>query len=245
MRTRAVAESSHPAHPGKWSGMKLSVLMPVFNEVSTIAAVVERVQAVPIDQEIVLVNDASSDGTSEVVDQLAQSGVKIIHHRSNHGKGAAIRTALEAATGEVIVIQDADFEYDPQDLPGLMAVIAGGQADVVYGVRSLKSQKILMRFGNEFVTLVANLLYGQHLKDVETCYKMMRRDIALSLDLECRRFDVEVEITAKLIRAGHLICELPIHYTARYENKKLSPLDGLPAIRALWKYRAWKRVRQG
>ena len=199
--------------------MKLSILMPVFNEVSSIAAVVKRVQAVPLDLEIVLVNDASSDGTSYVVDKLACAGLKIIHHPSNHGKGAAVRTALEAATGDVIVIQDADSEYDPEDLPRLMTPIAEGQADVVYGVRSLKTQKLAMRLGNKFVTLVANVVYGQRLKDVETCYKMMRRDIALSLNLECCRFDVEVEITAKLLRAGYVIQEIPISYTARYENK--------------------------
>ncbi|MEP7356479.1 MAG: glycosyltransferase family 2 protein, partial [Anaerolineales bacterium] len=208
--------------------MKLSVLMPVFNEVATIAPVVERVLAVPVELEIVLVNDASSDGTFEIVEPLARPGLKIIHHPTNRGKGAAIRTALEAATGEVIVIQDADFEYEPQDLPRLMAPIAAGVADVVYGVRSLASQRRLMRWGNQFVTAAANALYGQRLKDVETCYKMMRREVALGLALECRRFDVEVEITAKLIRAGYTIHELPIQYTARYENKKLSPLDGLP-----------------
>ena len=220
--------------------MKLSVLMPVFNEVSTIIPVVERVLAVPLDQEIVLVNDASSDGTSHLADQLASPRVKIIHHRVNHGKGAAIRTALAAATGELIVIQDADFEYDPQDLPRLAAAIESGPAQVVYGVRSLASQRLVMRLGNEFVTWTTNVLYGARLRDVETCYKMMRREIALGLDLECRRFDVEIEITAKLIRAGYAIHELPIRYTARYENKKLSPLDGLPALLALWKYRRWK-----
>jgi glycosyltransferase involved in cell wall biosynthesis len=220
--------------------MKLSVLMPVFNEVSTIIPVVERVLAVPVDQEIVLVNDASSDGTADIVAPLARSRIKVIHHPVNHGKGAAIRTALAAATGDLIVIQDADFEYDPQDLPRLVAAIEAGPAQVAYGVRSLASQRLVMRLGNEFVTWVANRVYGVRLKDVETCYKMMRREIALGLDLECRRFDVEVEITAKLIRAGHAIMEVPISYTARYENKKLSPLDGLPALRALWKYRRWE-----
>jgi glycosyltransferase involved in cell wall biosynthesis len=224
--------------------MKLSVLMPVFNEVSTIIPVVERVLAVPLDQEIVLVNDASSDGTADIVAPLARPRVKIIHHPVNHGKGAAIRTALAAATGDLIVIQDADFEYDPQDLPRLVAAIDAGPAQVVYGVRSLASQRLVMRLGNEFVTWAANVLYGQRLRDVETCYKMMRREVALGLDLECRRFDVEVEITAKLIRAGHAIHELPIRYTARYENKKLSPLDGLPALRALWKYRTWEPGRR-
>lgn len=220
--------------------MKLSILMPVFNEATTIAAVVERVQAVPLDKEIVLVNDASSDGSGGIVDQLASPQVRVIHHPINRGKGAAICTALEVATGDVIVIQDADFEYDPQDLPCLLAPLAAGQADVVYGVRSLKTQKPIMRFGNWSVTWVTNLLYGQHLRDMETCYKMMWREIALGLQLECRRFDIEAEITAKLSRAGHVIREVPIQYTARYDNKKLSPLDGIPTMQALWKYRRWK-----
>lgn len=220
--------------------MKLSILIPVFNEATTIAEVVTRVQAVALEKEIILVNDASSDGSAQIVDQLASSQVRVLHHSTNHGKGAAIRTALEAATGEVIVIQDADFEYDPQDLPCLLAPLAARQADVVYGVRSLASQKPIMRFGNWCVTLATNLLYGQHLRDMETCYKMMSREIALSLELECRRFDIEAEMTAKLLRAGYAIQEVPIHYVARYENKKLSPLDGIPTLQALWKYRRWK-----
>ncbi len=214
--------------------------MPVFNEAPTIAAIVERVRAVPLDKEIVLVNDASSDGTHSIVEDLTGPDIKVIHHPINRGKGAAIRTGLEAATGDVVVIQDADLEYDPNDFPRLVAPIAEGKANVVYGVRSLDTQRTVMRFGNNFLTLVTNVMYGGHLKDMETCYKMMRREIALSLDLECRRFDVEAEISAKLLRAGHKICELPIRYTARYENKKLSPSDGMPAVRALWKYRNWK-----
>jgi len=219
--------------------MRLSILMPVFNEAATVAAVVARVQAVPLDQEIVLVDDASSDGTPAIVDRLASDRVKVMHHTVNRGKGAGIRSALDAATGDVIVIQDADFEYDPQDLPALLEPIAAGRADVVYGVRSLHTQRLVMRLGNRFVTLVTNLLYRRRLSDMETCYKMMRREIAQRLDLECRRFDVEAEITAKLVRAGHSILELPIRYEARYENKKLSPLDGLPTLRALWRYRGW------
>lgn len=219
--------------------MRLSILMPVYNEAATVAAVVARVQAVPLDHEIVLVDDASSDGTPAIVDRLASERVKVMHHAVNRGKGAGIRSALDAATGDVIVIQDADFEYDPQDLPALLAPIAAGRADVVYGVRSLHTQRLVMRLGNRFVTLVANLLYRRRLSDMETCYKMMRREIAQRLDLECRRFDVEAEITAKLVRAGYAILELPIRYEARYENKKLSPLDGLPTLRALWRYRGW------
>lgn len=221
--------------------MKLSVLIPVYNEVSTVVTLVERVLAVPIDHEIILVNDASSDGSAEVMDKLTASlRVKIIHHPTNHGKGAAVRSGLEIASGDVIVIQDADLEYDPRDLMRLMEPITKGQADVVYGVRSLTSQKLIMRCGNQFVTWMTNVLYGQHLKDMETCYKMMRRELALNLELECRGFDVEAEITAKLLRAGYTIHELPISYTARYENKKSTPLDGIPTVRALWKYRRWK-----
>jgi glycosyltransferase involved in cell wall biosynthesis len=219
--------------------LKLSLLIPVHNEVRTIASIVERALAVPLDQEIVLVNDGSSDGTCGVVDELASSRVKAIRHPTNQGKGAAVRTGLEAATGDVIVIQDADLEYDPRDLIQLIAPIVEGRADVVYGVRSLASQKPIMRWGNRFITWVTSMLYGQHLKDMETCYKMMRRDVALSLDLECHGFDIEAEITAKVLRAGHTICELPISYTARHADKKLSPLDGLPTLRSLWKYRRW------
>ena len=220
--------------------MKLSILMPVFNEAPTISLIVDRVQAVPLDKEIVLVNDASSDGSDKILDRLAGPGVKVIHHPSNHGKGAAIRTGMESATGEVIVIQDADLEYNPNDFLRLIQPIVEGKADVVYGVRALDSQRPIMRLGNHFLTVVTNALYGGPLADMETCYKMMRREIALSLDLECRRFDVEAEISAKLLRAKHKIFELPIEYTARYENKKLSPSDGFPALRALWKYRNWQ-----
>jgi len=224
--------------------MKLSILIPVFNESQSIAAVVERVHALPLDKEIILVNDASTDSTPDIINKFDTGCFKVIHHSTNQGKGTAIRTALKAATGDVIVIQDADFEYDPGDLPRLMVPISEGKAEVVYGVRSLESQKLVMRLGNRFITFAANVLYGQSLKDVETCYKMMRRDIALSLGLECRRFDIEAEITAKLLRSGYTINEMPISYTARYENKKLSPLDGLPALRALLKYFRWKPSAQ-
>ena len=194
--------------------------------------------------EIILVDDASTDGTSDLVNKFVSDDLKVIHHVTNQGKGAAIRTALRAATGDVIVIQDADFEYDPNDLPRLMAPITEGKAAVVYGVRPLTSQKLIMRLGNRFITFITNVLYGQSLQDVETCYKMVRRAIALSLDLECRRFDIETEITAKLLRSGYTIYEIPISYVPRYDNKKLSPIDGLPALRALLKYYRWKPSAQ-
>jgi len=224
--------------------MKLSILIPVFNESQSITAVLERVHALPLDKEIILVNDASTDSTPDIINKFDTGCFKVIHHSTNQGKGTAIRTALKAATGDVIVIQDADFEYDPGDLPRLMIPITEGKAEVVYGVRSLENQKRIMRLGNWFITFLTNVLYGQSLKDVETCYKMMRRDIAISLDLECHRFDIETEITAKLLRSGYTIHEMPISYAARYENKKLSPLDGLPALRALLKYFRWKPSAQ-
>jgi glycosyltransferase involved in cell wall biosynthesis len=220
--------------------MKLSVIMPVHNEVDTIAAVVERVRAVPLEKEIILVDDASTDGSSEIINRLETPGVKVIRHARNQGKGAAVRAGFDAASGEVVVVQDADLEYDPNDFLRLIQPLEHGTADAVYGVRCLRTQKAIMRWGNRFVTWVTNLMYGQSLQDMETCYKMMRREVAVALRLECRGFDVEAETTAKLLRSGRVICELPISYTARYENKKLSPLDGLPTLRALWRYRQWK-----
>ncbi len=219
--------------------MRLSVVVPVHNEVDTLAAVVERVQAVPLEKEILLVDDASTDGSSEVIAGMEAVGLKCIRHATNRGKGAAVRDGFDVASGDVVVVQDADLEYDPNDFVCLIEPIQHGEADVVYGVRSLETQKAVMRWGNRFVTWATNVLYGQALKDMETCYKMMRREVALALELECRGFDVEAETTAKLLRSGYTIREMPIRYTARYENKKLSPLDGLPTIRALWRYRHW------
>lgn len=220
--------------------MKLSVLVPVFNEATTVVSVIERLQMIPGVIEVIIINDASSDGTDIGVDRLASTDVHVLHHPINRGKGAAISTGLQAASGDVIVIQDADFEYDLADLPRLLEPIASGHAQVVYGVRSLDSQKPVMRLGNKLITVATNLLYGLRLQDMETCYKMMLRQIALDLDLECRRFHVEAEITAKLARAGFRFYQVPISYHARYENKKLSPLDGLAALRALWRYRCWQ-----
>lgn len=217
--------------------MKLSVIIPVFNEAKTISQIIARVQQIPIDHEIVLVDDSSSDGSDVILDNLKGNNIQVLHHEINRGKGVAIATALKVCRGDVIVIQDADLEYNPADFVKLIEPIKAGQADVVYGARDLESQRWFMRLGNRFLTILTNLLYGSQLYDMETCYKMMTRRVFEKLDLECRRFDVEAELTAKILRRGYQIHEVPIQYHARYDDKKLSPMDGFPAVRALLKYR--------
>jgi glycosyltransferase involved in cell wall biosynthesis len=218
--------------------MRLSVLIPAFNEQATISAIVERVRALPGVHETIVVDDCSTDGTGRILDELSADGVRVIHHPENRGKGAAIRTALEAATGDVIVIQDADLEYDPEEFPRLLQPILDGRADVVYGSRFLgrpRQMTIVQWVGNRFLTLVTNLLYGTALTDMETCYKMMPLELARSLDLRRRRYDVEPEITAKLLRAGRRIVEVPISYEGRdaRAGKKIRWTDGLPALATL------------
>jgi len=221
--------------------MKLSVLMPVYNEEAGLEMILRRVAAVGMDKEIIVVDDCSRDATATILSAMDIPGLRVIRHEVNKGKGAAIRTAIQAVTGDAVIIQDADLEYDPQDYPTLLAPILRGEAQVVYGVRSLRGQKLHIRLGNRLLTVVTNLLYGAHLHDMETCYKVMRSDIARSLDIECNRFDLEPELTAKILRQGFVIHEVPISYHPRAE-KKLSPWrDGLPALRALFRYRRWRK----
>ena len=222
--------------------MKLSVLIPVYNEEAGIAEVIRRVALVPVDKEIIVVDDCSSDRTPDILAGLQREiqGLRVIRHPVNRGKGAGIRTAMEAATGDCLVIQDADLEYDPADLPGLLQPVIEGRAKVVYGVRSLDGQKPLMRLGNRFLTWLTNRVYGLRIHDMETGYKLMRAEVARGLQIECQRFDMEPEITAKIARRGYAIHEVPISYKPR-EEKKLSPWrDGLPAVRAIWRYRNWR-----
>ena len=220
--------------------MKLSVLIPVYNEEAGLEELLNRVSAVPIDKEIIVVDDCSSDATGDILAQSHIPELVSIRHETNKGKGAAIRTALATASGDVVIIQDADLEYDPNDYPALIEPIQNGKARVVYGVRSFKGQKTLLRLGNKGLTWLTNILYGVHLHDMETCYKVMELDIARCLDIECNRFDLEPEITAKVIRQGIKIYEVPVSYEPR-EEKKLSPWrDGFPALKALWRYRHWR-----
>lgn len=220
--------------------VKLSVLIPVYNEEAGLETILRRVDAVPVAKEIIVVDDCSTDATPQILARLEMPNLRKERHPVNRGKGAGIRTALAAATGDAIIIQDADLEYDPAEYPALLAPIVSGQAQVVYGVRDLSSQKAMMRLGNQFLTWFTNLLYGTRLHDMETCYKLIATDVARRLDLECNRFDLEPEITAKVARLGCRIVEVPISYAPR-EAKKLSPWrDGLPAVRALLRYRTWK-----
>ena len=225
--------------------LKVSVVIPAFNERDTIGEIVDRVQAVGLHSEIVVVDDCSTDGTREVLTELDKnSDVRVFMHDCTRGKGAALRTALREVTGEVVLIQDADLEYDPQDYPRLLAPIKRGEADVVYGSRFLENPhqdpSWLHRFGNRLLTVASNSLTGQRLTDMETCYKVFRREIVDDLVLRQDRFGFEPEITAKLARRGARIVEVPVRYRSRGydEGKKIGVKDGLNAFYCILRY-AW------
>ncbi len=221
----------------------LSVLMPVYNEERTLRRVVEAVRAVDISKEIILVDDGSQDGSPALIDELASlPGVSVYHHPRNMGKGAAVRTAISHARGDLVLIQDADLEYDPNDYPLLLEPITTGKAEVVFGSRAFTSHSAYSFWfvmGNKLVTLATNILFDCYISDMETCYKVMRREIAEGLNLRSRGFEIEPEITAKLVRSGHRIYEVSISYAARSreEGKKLTWTDGLKALRTLLYYR--------
>jgi dolichol-phosphate mannosyltransferase len=219
--------------------VKLSVLVPLYNEDSTCVDLLKRVDAVPVEKEIIVVDDGSKRSMAEEI-RSALPSVRQFAHRQNRGKGAAIRTALEQATGDVVIIQDADSEYYPEDYEGLLAKLAEHPGAAVYGVRDLTRRDPLMRWGNWFVTFVTNLLYGSRLHDMETCYKLIDRRVMLALDLGGNGFEIEPEITAKLLRMGVEIVETPIRYDARTDGKKLSPLDGLPTMLMLLRCLRWR-----
>ncbi len=225
---------------------RLSVLIPAYNEAATIGNVLDAVLAVDLPLEVIAVDDGSSDATWEALHSRAD-GVRLraLRHDVNQGKGAAVRTALRAARGDYVIIQDADLEYDPADLPRLLAPVDRGRATVVYGTRTFSSHTAYSFWyviGNRVVTLAANVLYNVYLSDLETAYKLMPRSVALSLDLESRGFEMEAEITAKLLRSGCRIYEVPVEYTARSraEGKKLTAADGVRALVTLARYRRWR-----
>jgi glycosyltransferase involved in cell wall biosynthesis len=226
---------------------QLSILIPVFNEAGTVEQVLGRVRAANscgLEKEIILVDDASTDGTGQILRKLAdKDGVKLFSHPHNRGKGAAIRTAIEHATGDILLIQDADLEYDPSDYPKLLQPILDGRADVVYGSRFAGGTHRVLLFwhymANRFLTLLSNMLCNLNLTDMETCYKVFRRQCVEGLNLNAERFGIEPELTAKLARRRYRFYETDINYSGRdyAEGKKVNWKDGAAALWFIFRYR--------
>jgi dolichol-phosphate hexosyltransferase len=222
---------------------RLSVLIPIYNEETGLTRLLDAVEEQPEVWELVIVDDGSDDRTPEILaERDFRLPVQIIRHPANRGKGAAIRTALAAATGDLALIQDADLEYDPRDYPVLLEPFQRASVTVVYGSRSFSSHSAYSFWfvmGNKLVTLWTNLLFNTYISDMETCYKVMPIETWRSLDLRSNRFEIEPEITAKLLRAGHRIYEVPISYAARgrVEGKKITWRDGVVALWVLMKFR--------
>ena len=224
--------------------MKLSIIIPVYNEQATIMTVLKIIDEVNIEKEIIVVDDGSSDGTRELLHNLNTHNIKTAFHERNRGKGAAIRTGLAHVTGDIVIIQDADLEYDPREYPQLIAPIIEGKAQVVYGSRflhHLTSIKIYYHFvmGVRLLNLLTYLLYGVKITDEATCYKAFKSEVIKNIELKCERFEFCPEITAKVCKKGYTIYEVPVSYRGRSfkEGKKINWKDGIEAIYTLIKYR--------
>jgi dolichol-phosphate mannosyltransferase len=232
----------------QWAGC-VSVIVPVYNELAHLDEILQAIHASPVKKEIIIVDDGSTDGTRDKLRAMPlvnNSDVTVVFHEKNCGKGAAIRTALEYARGEYVLIQDSDLEYDPQDYPALLQPLVQGKANVVYGVRPDRPERGLRFFlGAKLLTHLANLLYGAGIHDEATCYKVFRRSLIAQVDLECRRFEFCPEVTAKLCRMGEKIAEVPVAYTPRSagEGKKIRHADGWLAIWTLLRCRFGRRAR--
>jgi glycosyltransferase involved in cell wall biosynthesis len=226
-------------------GSKLSVVIPVFNEKDTIEEILRRVQAVDVglEKEIIVVDDGSTDGTRDTLKSLGSPQVKIFLHEKNTGKGGALRTGFAQAGGDIILIQDADLEYDPREYPKLLEPILDGRADVVYGSRFLGGPHRVLFFwhyvANRFLTTFSNMLCNLNLTDMETCYKVFRREVAQKIDLKSKRFGCEPEITAKVAKQKCRVYEVPISYSGRdyAEGKKIGWKDGLAALFHIIRFR--------
>ena len=221
----------------------LSVVMPCYNERDTIEEIIRRVLAVPVRTELIVVDDGSKDGTREILTELQRElNFKLVFQPQNAGKGSALRRGFEEVSGDLVVIQDADLEYSPEEFPELIDLICQGRADVVYGSRFLGRHRVFMfthYLGNRVVTLLTNVLYNTMLTDMETCYKVMRREVLQGLALESDGFGIEPEMTAKIFKQGYRVYEVPITYDGRGydEGKKITWRDGFVALWVLLKYR--------
>lgn len=221
----------------------LSVVMPVYNERTTIEEIVGRVLAVPLRLELIVVDDASTDGTGEILDRLqAAHGFTLCRQPTNQGKGAALRRGFVEVTGDLVVIQDADLEYSPEEFPQLIELICQGRADVVYGSRFLGRHRVFLfthYAGNWLLTFITNVLYNTMLTDMETCYKVMRTEVLRSMTLGANGFGIEPELTAKIFKRHYRVYEIPITYDGRGydEGKKITWRDGVVALWVLLKYR--------
>ncbi len=230
--------------------MLLSVIVPCYNEAGTIRELLAQVQAIRLDKEIIVVDDCSKDRSAEIVQEVAAADPRVRLHRQprNRGKGEAIRSGLALARGDIVVIQDADLEYDPTDYYELVRPIVEGKVNVVFGSRFMGRHTGMYfwnAMGNKFLTFLTNLLYNAWISDMETCYKVMRTEIMRSLDLQGNDFRIEPEIAGKVLRLGFRICEIPISYLGRTyeEGKKIKKSDGMKAVAALLRYRRWRGAR--
>jgi len=227
--------------------MKLSIIIPVFNEEKTIAQIVDKIIKAKVTTEIIIVNDASTDQTKNILTKISKDKpvyhkVILVHHNQNLGKGEAIKTGLAKTTGDFVLVQDADLEYDPQDIPKLIKPVKDGKATVVFGSRFTGEHRNLFFWhmvANKTLTLLTNILFDTTLSDMETCYKLIPRKLLEDLNLKSKRFDFEPEVTAKILKRGIRIYEVPISYAGREydEGKKIGPWDGFIAIWTLIKYR--------
>ena len=221
----------------------LSVVMPAYNESETIEEIIRRVLAVPLRTQLIVVDDGSKDGTREILARLERElGVTVVLQPINQGKGAALRRGFEEVRGDIVVIQDADLEYSPEEFPALIELIADGRADVVYGSRFLGRHRVFLfthYLGNRVLTLITNILYNTMLTDMETCYKVMRTEVLRSMTLHSDGFGIEPEMTAKIFKRGYRVYEVPISYDGRgyEEGKKITWRDGVVALWVLLKYR--------
>jgi glycosyltransferase involved in cell wall biosynthesis len=224
--------------------MKISVVIPVYNEKNTIAEIINLVQATPFDKEIIVVDDCSTDGTREILESLSENeNIKVIFNEENRGKGAALRRGFGEVTGDIVIIQDADLEYNPAEYENLIAPILEGKADVVYGSRFLSGTHRVLFFwhyvGNKLLTTISNILTNINLSDMETCYKAFRAEILKEIRLKSNRFTFEPEFTVKVAKKNYRIYETPVSYTGRdySEGKKIGWKDGVTALIALFWYR--------